>query len=224
MNPLLPLLTAFATGFTHALAPDHVAAVGTFVSRRPTPAECLRFGARWGLGHSASVMFAGGVIILLDLSVPAGVAQTLERAVGIMLFGLGVWLLWSLAHEAAHQRMAAAIGSGAVVGDTATTVATTHDHHHERRGSFLVGMAHGLAGTAPLIGVVPLAFIEPRGAALAYLALFSAGTIAAMALFAGGAGALLAATGRASARLALTLRLGAALGSTVLGIVWFLGA
>jgi hypothetical protein len=85
-------------------------------------------------------------------------------------------------------------------------------------------MAHGLAGTAPLIGVIPVAFIEPRAAALGYLALFSAGTILAMALFAGGAGALLAMTGRASRRLAFGLRLGAAAGSTVLGAVWFLSA
>ena len=221
MNPLLPLLTAFATGFTHALAPDHVAAVGTFVSRRPGPAECLRFGTRWGLGHSASVMLAGGILVLLDLRVPAGVAQNLERAVGVMLFGLGVWLLWTLAHEAAHHRMAAASSPAATADLPARD---TQNHHHDRHGSFLVGMAHGLAGTAPLIGVLPVAFIEPRGAALAYLGLSSAGTIVAMALFAGGAGVLLAATGRASARLALTLRFGAAVSSTVLGAIWFLNA
>ena len=214
MNPLLPLLTAFATGFTHALAPDHVAAVSTFVSRRPRPLESLRFGARWGLGHSASVMLAGGVLILLDVDVSEAIAQNLERAVGVMLFGLGVWLLWTLAHEAAHGRL----------GKHDDAPHEGHDHHHGRRGSFLVGMAHGLAGTAPLIGVVPVAFIEPRAAALGYLALFSAGTILAMALFAGGAGALLAATGRRSHRVALGMRLAAALGSTILGAVWFLTA
>ena len=213
MNPILPLLTAFATGFTHALAPDHVAAVTAFVSRRPSPAECLRFGARWGLGHSASVMLAGGLVVLLDLSIPASLAQNLERAVGVMLFALGVWLLWSLAHEAAHARLR-----------HATPEAEPHDHHHDRRGSFFVGMAHGLAGTAPLIGIIPVAFIEPRGAAIAYLALFSAGTIAAMALFAGVAGMFLSATGRASTRLALALRFGAGIGSTVLGAFWFMSA
>ena len=215
MTPLLPLLTAFATGFTHALAPDHVAAVTTFVSRRPAPRECVRFGARWGLGHSASVLIAGGLLIALDLTVPEGVARNLERAVGIMLFGLGVWLLWTLTHGMAHRHDPAP--DHAHDDDIA-------DHHHDRRGSFVVGMAHGLAGTAPLIGVIPVAFIEPRGAAIAYLVLFSAGTVAAMALFAAAAGTLLTATGRASARLALALRFSAAIGSTVLGAVWFLNA
>lgn len=211
MSPMLPLLTAFATGFTHALAPDHVAAVTTFVSRRPSLRECVRFGARWGLGHSASVMLAGGLLIALDLTISEGVARNLERAVGVMLFGLGVWLMWTLAHGLAHRHDHTAPEDGA-------------DHHHDRQGSFFVGMAHGLAGTAPLIGIIPLAFIEPRGAAFGYLGLFSAGTIVAMALFAGIAGALLVATGRASPRAALALRFGAAVGSTVLGAVWFIGA
>ena len=214
MTPLLPLFTAFATGFTHALAPDHVAAVTTFVSRRPTPRECVRFGARWGLGHSASVLLAGGLLIALDVTVPEGVARNLERAVGVMLFGLGVWLLWTLTHGLVHSRDPQPDHDHGAGGD----------HHHDRRGSFMVGMAHGLAGTAPLIGIIPLAFIEPRSAAVAYLGLFSAGTILAMALFAGAAGALLAATGRASPRAAYALRLGAAVGSTVLGAVWFMGA
>ncbi len=51
---LLPLLTAVSLGFLHALEPDHMAAVTTFVSRRPRPREAVGFGVRWGLGHSAA--------------------------------------------------------------------------------------------------------------------------------------------------------------------------
>lgn len=203
MSPLLPLLTAFATGFGHALAPDHVAAVGTFVSRRPKAIDCVRFGARWGFGHSASVMLAGGLLLLLDVRVSEQVAQNLERAVGVMLIGLGIWLLWCLVHERVH---------GALV--------PAADDARERHGSFLVGLAHGLAGTAPLLGVLPLVFIEPTEAALLFLLLFGVGTIVAMALFAGVAGFLLGAAGRGAPGLALTLRYGAALGSVVLGAVW----
>ena len=234
MNPLLPLLTAFATGFAHALAPDHVAAVGTFVSRRPQPGESLRFGARWGFGHSLSVMLAGGVLILLDLRVSERVAQNLERGVGAMLFALGAWLLWSLAHERAHARGAALAAEAepaiAREGDTVETATEGRsqggpvDRHRDRSGSLVVGMAHGLAGSAPLIGVIPLAFIEPGRAAFLYLGLFSLGTVAAMALFAGVAGFLLHATDRTSPHLALGLRFATALGSATLGAMWFLNA
>lgn len=222
MSPLLPLLTAFATGFSHALAPDHVAAVGAFVSRRPRPLESLRFGARWGLGHSISVMLAGGALVLLDLRVPERVAQNLERGVGAMLFALGAWLLWSLAHERAHARAAAAVDAGA--SGESTNAMTPADGYGARRSSFVVGVAHGLAGIAPLIGIVPLAFIEPGYDALLYLAVFSAGTVAAMALFAGAAGMLLNATGRANPGLAFTLRFAAAVGSAALGAAWVLNA
>lgn len=228
MSPLLPLLTAFATGFSHALSPDHVAAVGAFVSRRPRPLESLRFGARWGLGHSISVMLAGGALVLLDLRVPERVAQNLERGVGAMLFALGAWLLWSLAHERTHARRATAIvatdeAPGTNV-ERAVESAPAVDRHLDRRGSMVVGVAHGVAGIAPLIGVVPLAFMEPGRDALLYLAVFSAGTVAAMALFAGAAGLLLNASGRTNPCLALSLRFAAALGSAALGAAWVLNA
>lgn len=224
MNPILPLLTAFATGFSHALAPDHVAAVGTFVARRAGPLESLRFGARWGLGHSVSVMLAGSALVLLDLRVSERVVQNLERGVGAMLFALGAWLLWSLAHERVHARAVRALAPAQTVGDMEVADEAGAQTHAERRGSFAVGLAHGLAGSAPLIGIVPLAFIEPGRAALLYLALFSAGTLVAMALFAGIAGLVLSATERARPGVARGFRFAAGLGSVVLGAVWFMNA
>src|ERR1051326_2182161 len=100
---LLPLITALVAGFAHALEPDHMAAVTTFVSRRPTPLQAVGFGIRWGAGHSAAILVIGCVLIALDVQLPEVLARGLEFGVGMMLLGLGLWLLWNVLHERAHR-------------------------------------------------------------------------------------------------------------------------
>jgi len=56
----IALGTAAMLGCLHALEVDHLVAVSTFVSRRPTAAAAVRFGFRWGFGHSLAVLAAGG--------------------------------------------------------------------------------------------------------------------------------------------------------------------
>jgi high-affinity nickel permease len=203
---LLPLLTAVSLGFVHALEPDHMAAVTTFVSRRPRPAEALGFGVRWGLGHSGAILLVGTVLIALNLRVPDGVARGLEFGVGTMLLGLGLWLLWSVAHGRAH----------ALAG---------HDHgHRAANGSLWVGMAHGLAGTAPLVAILMVNVTRSPWLAGVYLFLFGVGTTAGMALYAGVAGAVFQQAGNRVPALGGTLRAATALGSAVLGIFWMMNA
>ncbi|HYW07454.1 MAG TPA: hypothetical protein VE913_10880 [Longimicrobium sp.] len=203
---LLPLLTAVSLGFVHALEPDHMAAVTTFVSRRPRRAEALGFGLRWGLGHSGAILLVGTVLIALNLRVPDGVARGLEFGVGTMLLGLGLWLLWSVAHGRAH----------ALAG---------HDHEHRAgNGSLWVGMAHGLAGTAPLVAIMMVNLTRSPWLAGAYLFLFGVGTTVGMALYAGIAGAVFQQARHRVPALGGTLRAATALGSAVLGIFWMMNA
>ncbi|HEU0051834.1 MAG TPA: hypothetical protein VFQ39_01610, partial [Longimicrobium sp.] len=161
---VLPLLTAFTAGLAHAIEPDHVAAVTTFVSRRPKPLEAVGFGLRWGIGHSMAILVVGGILIALDLNVPDNVTRGLEFGVGMMLVGLGLWLLWNVLHERAHR----------LAGDSSHSHgAHGHHHHHEHKhGSLWVGLAHGLAGTAPFIAVIPVALVKSPWQAGAYLLLF----------------------------------------------------
>ncbi len=209
---LLPLVTALVAGFAHALEPDHMAAVTTFVSRRPRPVEALGFGVRWGLGHSAAIVAAGGVLVLLDLHVPDGVARSLEFGVGGLLVVLGGWLLWSLLHARAH-----AFADGAQP--------HTHGaHRHGRGGSLWVGVAHGLAGTAPLIALLPIALTASPWMAGGYLLFFGVGTTVAMGIYAVVAGALFDQAGNRFPGLASLLRVATALGSVALGIAWMYGA
>lgn len=211
----LAILTAFTAGFAHALEPDHMAAVTTFVSRRPRPAQAVGFGLRWGVGHSAAILVLGAVLIALDLNVPDGVVRGLEFGVGAMLLALGLFLLWNVLHDRAHR----------LAGDAAHATDSAHGHGHEHgRGSLWVGVAHGLAGTAPFVAVLPVALVQSPWRAGAYLLLFGVGTTLAMALYALVTGALFHQAGGRVPALTRVLRGATAVGSAALGVAWMAGA
>lgn len=90
---LLPLATALLLGFQHALEADHMVAVTTFVAHKPTAPGALRFGFRWGFGHSLAVFGFGGLLLLTGLRWPARYDAVGEAVVGVMLIGLGVWAI-----------------------------------------------------------------------------------------------------------------------------------
>ena len=212
---LLPLLTALVAGFAHALEPDHMAAVTTFVSRRPRPLQAVGFGLRWGVGHSASILVVGVALVALNLRVPDGLTRGLEFGVGGMLLALGLWLLWSVLHERAHRL---AGGHAATPDDAAA-----HAHGH-RHGTLWVGMAHGLAGTAPLVALLPAATTRSGWTAAAYLLFFGVGTTLAMGLYAAAAGLVFHRAGARTPTLGGALRALTAVGSATLGVVWMMGA
>jgi hypothetical protein len=153
-------------GMRHATDADHVVAVTTLLTRRPTKSGAVRLGALWGVGHGLTLLVVGGAIILLGLVVPPWLGLSLELGVAVMLIGLGAFNL--------HK-------------------ASSHHFHHgvtgaEQRGSVLptlrcltVGVVHGLAGSAA-VALLILSTIRDAGWAFLYLALFAAGTIAGMML------------------------------------------
>lgn len=206
---LLPLLTAAVTGFLHALEPDHMAAVTTFVSRHPHPMRAIGFGLRWGIGHSASVLAIGGILIVLDLRIPQSATQGMEFAVGAMLVLLGTALLWSMIRTPVAHLSGAEAEPGA---------------ERAGRGTLWVGMAHGLAGTAPLLALLPVALIPSTPLVLLYLLLFGIGTIGGMILYALCIGVLLSRAGAHLPRIGTLLRFSTALGSGAIGILWMLSA
>jgi sulfite exporter TauE/SafE len=127
-----------------------------------------------------------------------------------MLLALGLWLLWSVLHERAHR------------------LAGGHAHasegHAHRHGTLWVGMAHGLAGTAPLVALLPAATARSGWTAAAYLLFFGVGTTLAMGLYAVAAGLVFDRAGSRAPALGGTLRALTAVGSGALGVAWMLGA
>ncbi|HEV2146691.1 MAG TPA: hypothetical protein VGR37_04675, partial [Longimicrobiaceae bacterium] len=102
-----------------------------------------------------------------------------------------------------------------------------HPHpgrRHGRGGSLWVGVAHGLAGTAPLLALLPVALTASPWTAAGYLLFFGVGTTAAMGIYALVAGLLFSQAGLRFPSLAGGLRAATALGSVALGIAWMYGA
>ena len=177
----------FVLGLRHALDTDHLVAVGTLVARERSFWRGARLGVVWGLGHTATLFVMGLLIIVLGLSVPDGVGMWLQLAVAGMLVFLGartLWLWWrGDGHVCAHQHDGHVHahfhqhGGHSCANPPSSAPAKLRGAVH--RQSFLVGMVHGLSGSAELMLLV-LATIRHPLWALVYVAVFGAGMIVAM--------------------------------------------
>ena len=160
----------FVLGLRHALDADHLAAISTIVTERRSLLSSLLVGASWGLGHTIALLVAGVGVLLLRYHLTDRIAHVLELCVGIMLVFLGTNVLRTLL--------------GRDVGHTpARTTVAPHSHAHGWvvTRPLLVGMVHGLAGSAPLLLLAITAMASPL-AAFSYIAVFGVGSMIGMAL------------------------------------------
>ena len=154
MANLLPaLLLGIILGMRHATDADHVVAVTTIVTRQRRVADAMRIGALWGVGHTVTILLVGGAIVMLKVVIPPRLGLAMEFAVAIMLIGLGGYNLFG--------------GRRLVVGALSSI------------RPVLVGIIHGLAGSAAVALLVVATIPDPRWAA-GYLLLFGGGTIVGM--------------------------------------------
>ena len=174
----------------HALEADHVAALATLATRVQSVGQTVKLGAAWGLGHTLTLLLFGGLILALDMVMPERLAQGLELAVGIMLLLLGLDVLRRVTRERVHfhiHRHAESVvhlHAHSHAGDTVPHNPEHHEHGHPRAlhvRALLVGMMHGMAGSAALI-LLTLETVVSPGAGLLYIALFGLGSILGMAL------------------------------------------
>jgi high-affinity nickel-transport protein len=87
---LLPIAAlGFFLGIRHATDPDHVIAVSTIVSRERRVGTAALIGALWGVGHTFTILVAGGAIVLFEVVIPPRVGLTMELSVALMLILLG---------------------------------------------------------------------------------------------------------------------------------------
>ncbi len=215
----VPLMSALVLGSAHALEPDHLAAVSSFVVRRPTPRAALGFGVRWAAGHGAVILIVGTLLVVLGMQLPESVGVFFERLAGAMLLGLGVWTAASARAVHAHRH---SHDDGTVHVHVHSHQLQKTPHHHHGHGVTAVGAMHGLAGTAPIVALLPLAGFHSAGVATMYLLLFAIGTAAGMGFYALLAGWVAGTAALKSQTLARGITLCTGLFTAGIGIFWLL--
>lgn len=175
-------------GMQHALEADHLAAVATLVAREPDKRRVIRQGVFWGLGHTLTLAAFGGAVMVVGLVLSERMVHGLEAAVGVMLVGLGLDLLRRLWKERVHfhgHRHAPAdvhhFHAHSHRGDSAPHDRDAHRHEHRPLPlrALLVGMVHGLAGSAALV-LLTLQQVGDPWVGLLYVLVFGLGSVAGM--------------------------------------------
>jgi high-affinity nickel permease len=176
----------FLLGLQHALEPDHIAAVSSIAARRSHVADIVKHGLTWGLGHTLTLFVFAGAAIVLGRAIPETIAQPIETAVGVMLVGLGAHVLWQLWRDRVHfHRHGHADGTvhfhaHSHAGETLPHVSAAHAHRHGFRWrTLLVGLMHGMAGSAALL-VLTVSQASSPAVGLGYVALFGIGSMIGM--------------------------------------------
>jgi cytochrome c biogenesis protein CcdA len=180
------LSLGFLLGMQHALEADHIAAVSSIAARRSNVADIVRHGLTWGLGHTLTLFVFAGFAILLGHTIPDTLARPLEAAVGLMLIGLGCHVLWRLWRDRVHFH-AHRHGDGTShihlhshAGENVAHRASAHAHGHGFRWrTLLVGLMHGMAGSAALL-VLAVSQAASPATAVGYVLLFGLGSMLGM--------------------------------------------
>jgi ABC-type nickel/cobalt efflux system permease component RcnA len=132
---LLSVLASVAFGVLHALAPGHGKTVmaAYLVGQRGTRRQALQLGSIVTFTHTASVLALGALLTLGTLAAPERVVPLTEVLSGLLLAGLGIYLL-----VPALRRMRAARQH-----QRQHDHAHDHEHAHEHEQAHELEHSHG---------------------------------------------------------------------------------
>jgi high-affinity nickel-transport protein len=204
------LAVGFFLGMRHATDPDHVIAVTTIVSNQRNNLRAALIGAFWGVGHTVTIFVVGAGLILFNLVIPVRVGLSMELSVAVMLIVLGLMNVAGFLHSMPGGSIHPHDGEEVIHSPPHSHGDYIHNHPHAHRPDahphapdhtplawldrvfgriglyqylrpFVVGVVHGLAGSAA-VALLVLTTIRNIHWAVAYLLIFGVGTIAGMML------------------------------------------
>jgi ABC-type nickel/cobalt efflux system permease component RcnA len=204
------LAVGFFLGMRHATDPDHVIAVTTIVSNQRSSLRAAFIGAFWGVGHTVTIFVVGTAIILFNLVIPVRLGLSMELSVAVMLIILGVMNIAGFLRTLPGGSIQNDDPEKVIHSHPHSHGDYVHNHPHAHQPGghshspdqvslgwidgvfgksnlylylrpFVVGVVHGLAGSAA-VALLVLTTIRNVHWAIAYLLIFGVGTIAGMML------------------------------------------
>jgi len=177
-------------GMRHSTDADHVVAISTIVSKQRSIRNAAFIGSVWGLGHTITIFIVGSLIILFGVEIPPRLGLSMEFCVALMLVLLGILNL-SGAMQKITSFFTPAItqGPGTLLptrlDNTKRTTEKRFENPVTRLGWYqclrplVIGLVHGLAGSAAVALLVLTTIHNPVWATV-YLLIFGAGTMIGM--------------------------------------------
>jgi ABC-type nickel/cobalt efflux system permease component RcnA len=240
------LAVGFFLGMRHATDPDHVIAVTTIVTNQRNSLRAALIGAFWGVGHTVTIFVVGAGIILFNLVIPVRVGLSMELSVAVMLIVLGLMNVAGFLRSMSGGSIHTHDGEQVIHSHPHSHGDYVHNHPHAHEPDahphapdhtplawldqvlgrislyqylrpFVVGVVHGLAGSAA-VALLVLTTIRNVHWAVAYLLIFGAGTIAGMMLITMSLASAFTMVGRGRQRLSRRLALASGLLSLCFGI------
>lgn len=190
------LVMAFGLGMLHALDADHVIAISGLNCQKPDKRNSLLFCARWAFGHGGTLLLIGGAVMFLGMAIPERLSAVAENFVGIVLVIIGLMVLLDIYRQRAHLHFHRhhglphhahwhTHGDGHRNGYQYSQQDHQSDKHMHSHAPVFVGVLHGVAGSAPLLALLPLSQMKSPWTGMFYLILFGMGVFIAMLIFGG---------------------------------------
>jgi len=238
----LALLSCALLGLRHGFDYDHLAAISDITSVQRGWREGMRLGLLYALGHGLTIAVLGAAVIVLHLSLPAGMDAVGERLVGATLIVLAVYVFATFlrrkphpdhSHAVAPRSRIALLVSGAryagwrlrKLGNPEAPRPDPFHFKYDQSSVFTVGIIHGLGAETPSQLMLFLLAANLGGTSLGFIGLlcFIAGLLVMnTAMTASAAGIFAGSTNRPRIQSVVTSL--TAIYSFVIGFIFLLGS
>lgn len=161
------VMLGMMVGIFHAFDADHVVAMATLVNQKSKKRQVLKYAFKWGAGHGGILFVLGCLLAFVGFELPVWFVHYSEIMVGLLLVYLGVRLWFFLKSNSRS--------TGPNLPKNVTQTNDKHDH-----APLLIGMLHGVAGSAPVLALLPN-MLESQF--LLHIMLFSLGCLLGMFCF-----------------------------------------